>query len=460
MIDLNTHALTDQPLTFSNVPAGYDAIVLADLARARAASRTGPNHLVMHIARDEAHMRGLVAQFAFVAPDIQIIALPAWDCLPYDRVGPNPGVESARISALSRLAGLSASMAQGDGAAPHIFVTTVSAALQRVPSRREMRVRSWKAEVGQMVDTDALVAFLEANGYARASTVIEPGEYAIRGGIIDIYPSGADMPVRLDFFGKTLETIRSFDAESQRTTQQLRDLALHPVSEVVIDESIIARFRQGYVSAFGAVTGTDPLYEAVSAGRRYRGMEHWLPLFHGKLETLFDVVGDGLICIDPLAREAAGERLEQIRDHFTNRQAALGEDSFGAPPYKPLPPEALYLTPDEWQKHLAGPVVSFNPFAVPQTQSTDRIVDLQGRVGRNFANERAAEGGGNPCPDTRQRGRKGFDNGCQRWPARPAGNSASGPRPDRNKDGSKPCRGGWPSGWRYWICDFCQRVRL
>ncbi|VAW13068.1 Transcription-repair coupling factor [hydrothermal vent metagenome] len=391
MNDLSTLALTGQSLTLSSVPAGYDAIVTADLARARAGALSGRARLLCHIARDEVRLRSLVAEFAFVAPDIEIVALPAWDCLPYDRVGPNPGVESARIAALSRLAEIG--QGEGETSTPLIVVTTVSAALQRVPSRREMRARSWSAQVGQMVDTAALVDFLEANGYARASTVVEPGEYAVRGGIIDIYPSGAQAPARLDFFGKTLESVRSFDAETQRTTVQLRDIALHPVSEVVIDAGVIARFRQGYVSAFGAVTGTDPLYEAVSAGRRHRGMEHWLPLFHGKLETVFDVIGDGLISLDPLAEAAARERLDQIKDHYGNRSKALGEDSFGAPPYKPLPPEALYLTTAEWEKRLAGAVIHFNPFAVPQTDAAGEVVDLGARVGRNFANERAADAG-------------------------------------------------------------------
>ena len=116
----------------------------------------------------------------------------------------------------------------------------------------------------------------------------EPGEYAVRGGILDLFPPGMDMPVRLDFFGDTLESIRTFDPETQRSEGDLRALDLVPVAEFQLTTETIRRFRTGYVAAFGAATPDDLLYQAVSEGRRYPGMEHWLPLFHDRLETLFD----------------------------------------------------------------------------------------------------------------------------------------------------------------------------
>lgn len=386
MTDLARIAATTRALTLSRVPAGFDAVVLADIARARARSEAGAARLILHVARDEARLRAMAEALRFAGTDVDLITLPAWDCLPYDRVGPNASVESARIAALASLARI----ADSDG--PAILLTTVSAALQRLPSRDEMRARSWGAKVGQDVDTDALIAFLESNGYVRASTVIEPGEYAVRGGIIDIYPSGADLPVRLDFFGKTLESLRAFDPETQRTTRQLRELSLQPVSEVVLDEATIRRFRQGYVGAFGTVTGSDPLYEAVSAGRRYRGMEHWLPLFHERLETVFEIAEGALISLDPLTEDAIAERFEIIDDHHGNRVRAGREASFGAPPYHPLPTDALYLDRAEWQDALSGGLLQLTPFEIPVGGDRE-IVDLGGRAGRNFAPERAADAG-------------------------------------------------------------------
>ncbi len=140
------------------------------------------------------------------------------------------------------------------------------------------------------------MGWLEHNGYNRTSTVRESGEYAVRGGILDLFPAGLDQPVRLDFFGDTLESIRTFDAESQRTLMDMRGLDLMPVSEFQLTTETIRRFRMGYVAAFGAPRRDDALYEAVSEGRRYPGMEHWLPLFHDKMETLFDYLRSRAHC--------------------------------------------------------------------------------------------------------------------------------------------------------------------
>src|SRR5690606_9247495 len=134
---------------------------------------------------------------------------------------------------------------------------------------------------GQDVDIKDLEAYFAVNGYVRASTVSEKGEFAIRGGVIDVFPPGAEEPVRLDLFGDTLESIRGFDPETQRSTRQLKAVALLPVSEALLDKDTIARFRKGYVEAFGS-PGDDALYAAVSEGSRRAGLEHWLPLLYPK----------------------------------------------------------------------------------------------------------------------------------------------------------------------------------
>ena len=226
--------------------------------------------------------------------------MPSWDCLPYDRIGPSPGVAATRMAALSRLAHHKAS-----DHAPLVVIATVPALLQRVPPRAAIAKASFMAKAGQDVAVADLERYFAVNGYVRASTVSERGEFAIRGGVIDVFSPVADEPVRLDLFGDTLESIRAFDPETQRSTKQLKSVDLLPVSEVLIDADAIARFRKGYVAAFGAVTD-DPLYEAVSEGGRRAGMEHFLPLFYDRLETLFDYVGDkALIALDHLGRRSA-----------------------------------------------------------------------------------------------------------------------------------------------------------
>ena len=136
------------------------------------------------------------------------------------------------------------------------------------------------------------------NGYRRAATVREAGEYAFRGGIVDVFPPGAPEPYRLDFFGDELETIRTFDPMSQRTTGNEEAFALGPVSEIAFDDASNERFREGYRRLFGPPSGPDPLYEAVSAGAHHPGVEHWLPLFHERISTLFDYVPDAIMSLD------------------------------------------------------------------------------------------------------------------------------------------------------------------
>ena len=184
------------------------------------------------------------------------------------------------------------------------------------------------------------MAFLARMAFRATGTVVDPGDFAVRGGIIDIFPPGSEAPVRLDFFGDTLESIRSFDPESQRSTGNLE--ALHAQSRqrsAAATRSSIGRFRTGYAEAFGGIDMSDPLYESVTAGRRYQGMEHWLPLFHDQLSTLFDYL--------PIRSSPSTTRRMNPPPRATNRSpsstmpASEGlekKETFGAAPYKPLPP--------------------------------------------------------------------------------------------------------------------------
>ncbi|HOV03356.1 MAG TPA: transcription-repair coupling factor, partial [Kaistiaceae bacterium] len=194
-------------------------------------------------------------------------------------------------------------------------------------------------------------------------------------------------PVRFDFFGDTLETIRPFDPETQRSTGTLRRLDLVPMSEVVLDEAAVAHFRNAYRTAFGIATREDALYQSVSEGRRHAGMEHWLGFFHDGLATVFDFVPGAPVLIDHLVDAAVGERLDQIADHYDARLRALDE-AVGVP-YKPAPPDSLYLREEEWTARLsASRSVRMTPFAEPDIGG-GRVVDFGARQGRSFAAERA-----------------------------------------------------------------------
>ena len=221
----------------------------------------------------------------------------------------------------------------------------------------------------------------------------ETGEYAVRGGIIDLYAPEMPLPVRLDFFGDTLESIRSFDPETQRTVGQLRALDLVPMSEVQLTTETIKRFRQGYVASFGAPGRDDTLYEAISEGRRVAGLEHWLPLFHESLDTLFDYLTGVPFVLDPLSEEAVAERSKQIADHHEARHEAMLHPAPGIAPYKPLPVNRLYLDPDGFRAALQGRgVVRLTPFSVFDASPLP-VIDAGVRQGRIFAAERAAAEG-------------------------------------------------------------------
>jgi transcription-repair coupling factor (superfamily II helicase) len=369
-----------RPLTLANVAEGAEGLVLSDLARAIAARPKAPPTSLVVVCRDGQRMALLARALSFFAPDVATLEFPAWDCQPYDRVSPHSGFVAQRMTALARLARLKGR----EGGS--ILLTTVNAALQRVPPKGLVVNQTLSAAPGNMLAMDGVVQWLELNGFVRASTVREPGDYAVRGGILDLFPPGMAEPVRLDFFGDTLESIRSFDPETQRTTDQLRAIDLVPVAEFQLTTETIRRFRLGYVEAFGAPSSEDLFYQAVSEGRRYPGMEHWLPLFHPRLDTLFDYVPGSVIAIEPLAEDAAKERLAQIADYYDARRQALEMPGAG-PPYHPLPPDRLYLADTEWHERLAGAeLVRMTPFAVPD--STERAIEADTRPGRNFAPER------------------------------------------------------------------------
>ncbi len=230
-----------------------------------------------------------------------------------------------------------------------------------------------------------------------------------------------DQPVRLDFFGDTIETIRSFDPDSQRTTDSLRGLDLVPVSEFQLTTETIKKFRMAYVELFGTASN-DQLYEAVSEGRRYPGMEHWLPLFTGKLDTLFDYVPGTPVVLEPLADDAAHERLTQIADYYEARKQPL--EAAGGTPYHPLKPDRLYLTESEWQTGRdANAVVRLSPFADPDPAAVDAGMRQGPQLrGRARATEcQRVRGGARPRTDAAIRRQKSRDRVVERRRARAHG---------------------------------------
>ncbi|MFM7445135.1 MAG: transcription-repair coupling factor, partial [Tabrizicola sp.] len=321
------------------------------------------------------------AALAIWAPDAVVLDFPAWDCLPYDRMSPNPEISSRRMATLAALA---------DGVkGAFVVLTTLNAATQRIPAREVVQRSSFRAVVGERVDEGRMRGFLARMGFSSVSTVAEPGDYAIRGGIVDIYPPGPGGPVRLDFFGDVLDGARRFDAGSQRTIEKLNRIEFAPVSEVVLDEAGITRFRQSYRAEFGAAGLDDPLYEAVSAGRKHQGLEHWLPFFHERLETLFDYLPSASVVLDEQVTPMRLSRWSAIDDAYDARAEAMAAKGRLDTVYKPVAPDLLYLDDAAWEAAVA-------PHRVIQLSSLAQspgpgVLDAGARIGRSFAPERQQE---------------------------------------------------------------------
>jgi transcription-repair coupling factor (superfamily II helicase) len=370
MPDLARILDAERPLSLTSVPRGAQPLVMADLARA-AKGRA------VFVAPDEQAMRGVADAARWFAPELQVIEFPAWDCLPYDRASPALSVSAQRLAAVHQL--------QAGRSKCQLLVTTVNAVLQRVLTPFRVREAVRELKPGMRIGYESLTALLQRQGYVRTDTVVDTGEFAVRGSIFDVFPAGLEQGLRLDFFGDELESLRLFDPSTQRTTGTVESHLLLPASEALIDDETVKRFRSRYRELFGAHATQDPLYQAVSEGRRLAGMEHWLPLFEERMATLFDhLETDDLVVIDAGAISSGEERLADIEDYHRQRRETAGQ---AAGSYRPLPPDALYLAASDWRKTLEErPVHRAVIFTEPES---DKTIDFGFRSARDFAPERS-----------------------------------------------------------------------
>jgi len=344
----------NEPVMIGEVPDGAEAFLAADIA-------LETKKPIIFVARDDKRLARASSLFKFRLPEADILRFPAWDCLPYDRISPKADLIATRLATLARLIRPAAKDR------PRIVVTGINALMQRVPHPDFIKELSLSLRPGQEIGFEDVQQRLLALGFQRVSTVTEPGEFAPRGGILDFFPAGRSTPVRLDFFGDEIESVRSFDPLSQRTEQPIKGVVLGPVHEFVLTEANIERFRTEYRESFGRVKGEDPLYESVSAGRLYAGLDHWLPLLHEKMALLTDYVEGAELVFEQEVVAAKEARLETIRDFYTARQSVFEVEKKDHS-YKPIRPERLYASDEEWNdfpsRHRCW---QFTSFSVPTT---------------------------------------------------------------------------------------------
>ncbi|AEH63312.1 transcription-repair coupling factor [Zymomonas mobilis] len=364
----------EQPLTLSGVENGFKPLILSDLARAlQAKSKAGR---LVYIASDEQAAHAMADAAGYFAPELKIISFPAWDCLPYDRASPSLPLSATRIATLHHL--------QTRPQSPELLITTVEAALQRLLTPFRLRQLCQTLAAGVRLDREKLVTLLRAHGYQQSETVSQSGDYAIRGGLVDLWPAGLPYALRLDFFGDEIETLRQFDPTTQRSIAEIDKFNLLPASEALLDAENIKRFRSHYREIFGAAATTDPLYQAVSEGRRLAGMEHWLPLFEEKLVTLWDhLAEEDAVFYDQACLKVAEQHFEAIQDYYSHRKNPQSQESGS---YRPLKPDLLYLDDAAWQERLQiSKAHQITAFHIPPAPD---VIDLESTLPRDFAPER------------------------------------------------------------------------
>lgn len=375
--------MNDEALTWvGSVLDGAEASVVRELI--------GNSRMSCLVVPDDSQLARVQATLKFFVPDHRVLVFPAWDCLPYDRVGPSKDLISTRLKTLMLLRQIEA---KNDSKAT-ILVITVNALLQRVVPASFFKGQVARLKVGIAFPPLKLARFLTQAGYSGVSTVTEPGEFAQRGGLVDVYPSGASSPVRIDFFDDEIETIKQFDPLEQRSTKSIDAITLLPASELPSDVDAKERFRLAYRAEFGATGQRDPLYTAISEGRAYVGQEHWQPLFfEEKLPSILSYIPDDApLILDRNVQDAAMARIERINDFYQARVSSLEIEKVSKKSeqvfYYPVAPDTMYLDLGYWDSIAdTRRVWHLSAFDLPVLEDLNTRANLV-QPGINFSRER------------------------------------------------------------------------
>lgn len=286
---------------------------------------------IIYVCSEAQHMPMVAKELAFFCgDDTPIYTFPDWECLPYDRVSPHPDIVSQRLLALHRLPTLTRG----------VLVIPVTALMQRLAPLHYIDTHTFNLRVGDDFDTESFRQRLINAGYYSVDQVMSPGEFAIRGGVVDVFPSGMNSPFRLDLFDTVIETIRLFDTETQRSTEQLTHIRLLPAREFPLDDASIQRFRQAFRATVEGNPQQSIIYKEVSKGLAPTGSEFYLPLFFEQTHSLFDFVpSDGVFVLEEGVMENAESLHSEVIERFEN--ASLN------PEWPPLEPHLLFLKPEQ-----------------------------------------------------------------------------------------------------------------
>jgi len=343
----------------ASVIDGYDAFLLGDVLEKTSSD-------ILYIVSNGITLENTADLLHTLYPTVEVFKLPAWDTVPYDRVSPNVNIIAERVRTLCELAKYPVAKK------PRIIVASVGAVMQKLPLKKIFLNSIKEVRVGAELNFDDFVHYAVINGYLRVEQVMEAGEYAVRGDILDIFPVGTDEPLRIDLFGDEVEKIRSFDVLTQRTTSELKQYTFQVMGEVSLDNNSIKTFRSKYRELFGVGCQQDELYDSISNGKKYLGQENWLPLFFDEeLPTIFDYLPMATIVVGKQVEEAVKSKTESICDYYQARLEALKVKSVNdIDTYRPIPPDMLYVNEDKFFEIIRSHNhMFFTDMALPEAEN-------------------------------------------------------------------------------------------
>ena len=350
---------------FGEVPEGSEPLLINEISE-------NSNNNILIIARDLKRYQQLKDGLEFFL-NKDVLFYPQWDCVPYDRISPNKLITSKRLETLSRLS--------NEKDKSRIILTTIQASCQRTLSLDEVKNKFISLKPGEVIDINNLVNFFVSNGYEKTPTVREHGEFSVRGGIIDFY-SPLNKPIRLDLFGNTIDAIKSFDLVTQRSLELLKEIFVYPASEIILNDKTIENFRINFNKKFGSQKEKVKIYDSISEGISYPGMEHWLPFFYNQTGSIFDYIDKPIILLDHLYDSSLEDFLETVNDHFQSRKDYDDNKlSKVENKYFSIEPSNLYQNKEEYNKNLRSRnCIRISPFKKPDA------INLNGKASSKYSN--------------------------------------------------------------------------
>ena len=319
-----------KPVLWQDLSGCGDALALA---RAIQADR----HLYLVVTPDTQTAVRLEHEIHFFLGDsAPVLHFPDWETLPYDTFSPLPEIVSERLKCLAELS----KVTHG------VLLAPVSTLMQRLSPRSHVLANTFLLQLGDHLSLDAMRERLESVSYHCVQQVLQHGEFAIRGAILDLFPMGSPTPFRIELFDEEVDSIRIFDPETQRSSDKTESINLYPAREFPFDDAAIKRFRQAFRAAFPDISSQNILYQEVSKGMAAGGIEYYLPLFVEATETLFDYLPPSTRMVFHGDIKAAAERFaEDTLSRFSQRNPFIDRP--------PLAPERLFLAPDELMSRVA-----------------------------------------------------------------------------------------------------------